>query len=211
MSETPFFLFAHGWGSSASIWGPMRAALPEAQTAVIERGYFGATPSWPTVPTGYIGVGHSAGTLDLLGDRPAGCIGLIAINGFSRFSQAPDFASGVPMRVLDRMLLRLAADPVGTVTAFRVRCGTDGGFSGAPRPDRLEQGLHALRDRDARAAAADLKLLALAGRLDPIVSPTMTVASFDRSTILWNEAAGHLLPLTHPDWCAGQLMKFARA
>jgi pimeloyl-[acyl-carrier protein] methyl ester esterase len=210
MSETPFFLFAHGWGSSATIWEPIRAALPEARTAVIERGYFGATPSWPTVPAGYIGVGHSAGMLDLLVDRPAGCIGLIAINGFTRFSQAADFASGVPMRVLDRMLLRLAGDPVATVTAFRVRCGTDDGFSGAPRSDRLEQGLRALRDGDARGAAADLRLLALAGRLDPIVPPAMTFASFDRTMILWNEAAGHLLPLTHPDWCAGRLMKFAR-
>lgn len=213
MSRPPFFLFAHGWSSNATIWDAIRAALPEAQTAVIEHGYLGATPSWPTVPTGYIAVGHSAGTLDLLEDRPAGCAGLVAINGFTRFSQAPDFPSGVPMRVLDRMLLRLAADPVGTVSAFRIRCGTDGGFSGTVRSDRLEQGLLALRDGDARAAMTlpALRMQALAGRHDPIVSPAMTTASFGRDTIMWNETAGHLLPLTHPDWCAGRLMEFARA
>ncbi|MGI4745713.1 MAG: alpha/beta fold hydrolase [Janthinobacterium lividum] len=212
MSRALFFLFAHGWSSDASIWDAIRAALPTAQTAAIERGYLGAVPSWPKVPDGYIAVGHSAGSLDLFCDRPAGCAGIIAVNGFTRFSQAPDFPSGVPMRVLDRMLQRLAADPVATVAAFRVRCGADGGFSGTLQPDRLEQGLRALQDRDSRGGTdPGLRMLSLAGRHDPIVPPAMTAASFDQAAIMWNETAGHLLPLTHPDWCANRLMEFARA
>lgn len=213
MSRAPFFLFAHGWSWDAGIWDAVRAAMPDAQTAVIERGYLGTVPSWPTVPAGYIGVGHSAGLLDLLGNRPPGCGGLVAINGFTCFSQAPDFPFGMPTRVLDRMLLRLEADPAATVSAFRTRCGAADGFSGMLQPDRLEQGLRALRDDDGRTGAAlsELRLLALAGRHDPIVSPDLTAASFDPGAIRWNENAGHLLPLTDPNWCARQLMEFAGA
>lgn len=211
MSRPPFFLFSHGWSFDAAIWDAVRARLPEARTAVIERGYLGATPSWPALPDGYIAVGHSAGMLDLLQGRPVACAGLVAINGFARFSHAPDYPFGVPVRVLDRMLLRLAADPVATVTAFRNRCGSDGGFAGLLRPDRLEQGLRALRDGDARAATAlaGLRMLALAASHDPVVPQAMTVASFARHTIKWNDAAGHLLPATHPEWCADRLMEFA--
>lgn len=204
---TASFLFVHGWSSDASIWDDLRAALPEAWTAVAEAGYFGSPARRPPVPDGTIVVGHSAGVPELLSDLPAGCAALVSINGFTRFTGSADHPCGVPARVLDRMLLRLDQDPEATVAAFRAGCGMSGPVPGTLRPERLRTGLLALRDADARGA--DVRLLALAGRLDPIVPPALTRACFAEPAIVWHEQAGHLLPCSHPLWCAEQLRAFA--
>lgn len=201
------FLFLHGWSGDASMWDEVRAALPEARTDVIEHGYLGAVPRRPPVPDGTIVVGHSAGVPELLSDLPAGCAGLVSINGFTRFTAGADHPSGVPARLLDRMLLRLDQDPEAAVVAFRARCGISGPLAGTPRPERLRAGLLALRDADARGAG--VRLLALAGRLDPIVPPALTRACFAEPAIVWHEQAGHLLPCSHPVWCAERLRAFA--
>lgn len=249
------FLFVHGWSGTASVWDEVRAALPDARTDVIEHGYLGATPRRRPVPDGTIVVGHSAGVPELLSDLPTGCAGLVSINGFTRFTAGPDHPSGVPVRLLDRMLLRLDEDPEGTVAAFRARCGIHAPIVGTLQPQRLRAGLLALRDTDARAALArslapmqplapmnplasmkplapvqplapvrlpaptqclapsqspvPLRLLALAGRRDPIVPPALTGACFPASVITWHDEAGHLLPRTHPQWCAAHLRAFA--
>ena len=210
MSGRPFFLFAHGWGFDATLWDAMRDALPDADTAAVERGYLGAVPRWPGVPPGAILVGHSAGVLDLLSDPPPQCAGLVAINGFSRFAAAVDFPHGVPDRVLQRMLGRLALDPQATVAEFRARCGSDVAVCGSLHPLRLREGLEALCERDLRASPgrSGLRLLALAGTNDPIVPPALTRDCFEAAETIWHPAAGHLLPSTEPGWCVDRLRAF---
>ena len=135
----------------------------------------------------------------------------MAINGFTRFTAAPDFPHGVPDRLLTRMLARLAADPAAGVAEFRARCGGVPDQAGPLRPDRLHDGLLRLREQDARCRlrSSGLRVLALAGGLDRIATPAMTRDCFDAATTRWRPAGGHLLPLTDPDWCAEQLRAFA--
>ncbi len=206
--SVPFLLFAHGWGCDATIWNGLRAALPEIETAVIERGYLGACPDWPAVPTGAIAVGHSAGLMDLLAALPPGCAGVVAINGFTRFAQAADFPAGTPERVLGRMTRRLADDPDDALRAFRDRCGLPPA-TGAARRDRLRDGLAVLATQDHRADARGLRLLALASAGDPVATAAMTRACFDDTQTAWHPVSSHVLPLADPSWCAGHLRRFA--
>jgi pimeloyl-[acyl-carrier protein] methyl ester esterase len=44
----------------------------------------------------------------------------------------------------------------------------------------------------------------LAGRNDPIMPAAMTEHGFAGHPIHWHDG-GHLLPLTHPKWCADKI------
>ena len=221
MNRQQSFLFVHGWGFDAGVWDPLCRALPEARITVTERGYLGSQPRGlqdVSVPEGTVAVGHSAGVIELLCNLPVACCGLVAINGFTRFTAGPDFPDGVPERVLDRMAARLARDPSDTLTAFRSRCGGGPEVSDAwrhvpPEAGLLADGLAQLRDCDARArlAALSLPVLTLAATRDPVVPAALTSACFDHATIAWSDAAGHVLPLSQPEWCADRLRAFAPA
>ena len=207
------FLFLHGWGFDALVWDGVRARLGGVAP---DLGYLGAPVPAPAEPDArVIAVGHSLGCLLLLGALPPGCVGFIAVNGFSRFCAAPDFPNGVPTRLLERMLARLETEPYAVLAEFRHRCGAPplqaGSALDADRRERLRAGLLALRDRDERAAAGALAvpMLVLAGEADPIAPPALTQASFPGRTILWRAGGGHLLPLTDPDWCAERIAAFA--
>lgn len=221
---TPTLLFVHGWAFDASVWTPLRAELGAWPQAVADAGYFGAAqspaaalsrgnhPAIDPASRPVIAIGHSLGVLRLLQDLPAGCVGLVSINGFPRFGAAPDFDAGVPRRMLDRMMKRLSADPVAVVRDFRERCGDASAF-GEPRLEPLARDLQALRDEDQRDALAALPvpLLILAGRDDPIVPAAMTQAAFggrpgdERHDL---EHGGHLLPVSAAPWCARHIAGF---
>jgi pimeloyl-[acyl-carrier protein] methyl ester esterase len=205
--QAPTLLFVHGWAFDADFWAPLAAALLDLPQATFDAGYFG--PARTPCPDGpVIAIGHSLGVLRLLRERPPNGIGLVSINGFARFAAAPDFAPGVPPRMLDRMLARLAAQPDAVLRDFRQRCGATGAF-GLPNIDVLARDLRALRDDDQRAALAALPVpcLALAGDADPIVPAPMTQATFGDG-VVWREGGGHLLPVTDTDWCAAQIRAF---
>lgn len=208
-SVRPTLLFVHGWAFDAAFWAPLAAALADWPQAVADAGYFG--PAHTPAPAGpVLAIGHSLGALRLLGEPPPACLGLVAINGFARFGAADDFPEGVPARMLDRMLNRLAAQPDTVLRDFRQRCGDAGAF-GPPQLEPLARDLRILRDADQRAALAMLPvpLLALAGATDPIATAPMTTAGFGAAAELhWREAGGHLLPLTDTDWCAQRIRAF---
>lgn len=200
----------HGWGFDASTWEPMRARLDGWEIHAADAGYFGRAVV-PERPAAYVAVGHSLGAMRCL-DEGGGCRGLVLINGFARFSAADDFPAGVPARVLDRMLARLAADPAAVVSEFRRRCGADDPMAaGSPDGPALVGGLRDLREGDARPAWRGRRVPAriLAGEADPVVTPALTVSSFGEE-VAWCAGGGHLLPLTHPEWCAGQIRAFVR-
>jgi len=98
------------------------------------------------------------------------------------------------------------------VGEFRRRCGADdpidaGSLDGAA----LAAGLRHLREGDARGAWAGRRVPVriLAGDADPVVTPALTAASFG-GEVAWCAGGGHLLPLTHPEWCASQIRAFVR-
>jgi pimeloyl-[acyl-carrier protein] methyl ester esterase len=107
------------------------------------------------------------------------------------------------------MMARLPADPSGTVAEFRRRCGDETPF-GPPNPITLGEHLALLRATDERATAAawPLPLLHLSGNRDPILPAALRAQSFAGAARLVrasHEEGGHLLPITHPKWCAAQL------
>ena len=211
---TPRFLFVPGWAMDASLWDAVRDELGGQAGIVGGPHYFGSTadapaPDRPLADAPVIGVGHSLGVMQLLDEPPAGLVGLVAINGFTRFASAADHPAGVPVRLLQRMMQRLDQDADATVAAFRARCGLAAKPCGHASVPALRRGLQMLVEGDRRQAWRNLAVpvLALASRQDPIVPPALSVACF--GTPLWAPAGGHLLPLSHAGLCARTLRDFA--
>lgn len=210
---TPTLLLIHGWGFGPAFWDAFRGALPELRILVADLGYFGP-PSVPEPSGPVVVVGHSTGALLALRSPPAGCVAFAAINGFDRFI-ALDGSAGVAPRLLDRMIARLPQDPEGTVADFRRRCGESSPF-GTPDPIRLGEHLELLRTADERrrAAAWPLPLLHLSGNRDPILPADLrdqVFAGAPKLVHVTHSEAGHLLPVTHPLWCAEQLRVWLRS
>ena len=211
---TPHFLFVPGWAMEASLWDGLRAELGVHAGSVRAPGYFElpatATRRDPPLPDApVIAVGHSLGVMQVLEAPPPGLIGLVAINGFSRFTRSADHPAGVAPRFLHRMMRQLDQDAGATAAAFRARCGLAQSSGGPPAAPVLRQGLELLCHGDGRAALRRLMVpvLSLAATGDAIVPPGLSVACF--GTPLWFETGGHLLPLTHAAACARALRDFA--
>ncbi|MEO5335965.1 MAG: alpha/beta hydrolase [Magnetospirillum sp. WYHS-4] len=187
----------HGWAFGAGFWLPLVHALPEAEFHCIDLGFRGAplVPDLPSDGRRVVAMGHSLGALWLLTERPFRWDAFVGINAFGRFTDA------VAPRVLERMGRRLEDDAFRVVGDFLALCGcTD-------RPMRLDvprlgEGLHWLRDRDARRALDNdpAPALFLAARDDPLVPPA--ALGFPEGKARWSETGGHLLPRTRPEWCA---------
>jgi len=195
----PTLLLLHGWGFDASLWDGLAAAMPDWRLVRWDRGYFGEKAE-PEVAGPFVAVGHSLGAM-LLADLLAHDVPLIAINGFDRFSG--DF--GVPPRIVERMRTRFKEDPAAVVTEFRDRCGA------APPPEamdeeRLSRDLALLASR--HIASHPNRILALHGEDDPILPASLRQTAFSGAERMSHPEAGHLLPVTHPQWCAQQIEAF---
>ena len=197
-------LFAHGWGFDRHFWAPLAALLPEWDHAIDDRGYFGE-PCDPLLEGPYLAVTHSFGTMRVLAALPAGLVGIVAINGFERFTALPGRA-GVPTRVLDRMLRRFENDPIGVLNDFHANCGSARRFTEGDAATLDTQALHGdlLRLRDAAPPLPEVPVLLLHGGQDPLLPPAARAAGFAGAELSRIEygAAGHLLPLQFPQLCA---------
>jgi len=199
-------LLHHGWGFDARLWEPLRAALPGIEAAAVDRGYFGEAAGAPEGGGPWLGVGHSLGAAMLFADPPPGCIGLVAINGFDRFT-----GEGATLkRVVERMQARFAEAPDGVLAAFRARCGAPPAPPIAD-PARLAADLALLAAVDLRGRRASFPILSLQGAADPILPATLRAEAFAGAERCEHKEAGHLLPLTHPTWCAERIRAFAGA
>lgn len=201
--------FLHGWGFDADFWDDVRNLLPQWRAEIDDRGYFGS-PRTISADEPNIVVAHSFGTMRALRASPAGCKGLVAINGFERFS-ARGSSPGVAPRILDAMIAKFdrAADAV--LADFRLRCGSPMPF-GVIDPIPLREDLLALRDLDCTGTRLDLPILSLQGAADPVLSPAMRETAFRSATQVQRRehpAGGHLLPLTEPAYCAAAIRIFA--
>jgi len=213
----PVLVFLHGWAFDAALFDRLAPLLPGADPVVADFGYFGevvppviprtdAPAVIPRTAPPVVAIAHSFGALWLLHEKPFAFDALVAINGFPRFTEAADFRPAVSSRVVDRMIQRFDLEPQAVLRDFRLRCGADGALPGEPRLERLRAGLVGLRDWDGRAGLDDVPVLALAGSADPIVPPAMSEAAFAAPEM--HPSAGHLLPLSDPEWCAGHIRGF---
>lgn len=193
-------LFVHGWGFDRAFWAPLCALLADCPHAIDDRGYFGAPVPFPPAAEPCLAVTHSFGTMRVLADPPPGLAGIVAINGFGRFTAAPDRA-GVPPRVLDRMLRRFDEDPRAVLAEFRHSCGSEAPFD-VIDAGRLREDL--LRLREEEPPPPRVPVLAVQGGNDPILPPAMRAAVFAGCDVrrLEHPVAGHLLPLQDPAFCA---------
>lgn len=196
----------HGWGFDASFWEPLRAELPECRVLTVDLG-FRAPPRLPDPPPGtrLVAVGHSLGVPWLLRHR-FDWRAFVAINGFTRFTRTPGFVHGWPARLLERMCAVLYDDAEQVHADFIRRCGLCRPADGPLNVEPLADGLRWLKEWDERPALPrHVPLLALAGRLDAVVSPEMTADCFPAQDLRWCEDGGHLLPISHAPWCAGHI------
>lgn len=220
-------LFCHGWGFDAGFWTPLTTLLPEFGHVRDDAGYFisngsdaklllcPATPhTIPAPPSPYIAITHSYGTMRLLAAPPPGIVGLVAITGFDRFTQADGFP-GTPRRVVDRMVSAVAQVPETVLADFHTMLGSTVP-SGTPQTERLQTDLVGLRDGDMREAAAqlDVPILSLQAEKDVLLPVSMretvfaTVGGVMRHT---HPSAGHLLPREDAHWCAEAIRHFANS
>jgi len=205
-------VFAHGWSFDAAFWHPLHQALGQPEAVFLERGY-GSAPAFTALPEDpFIMIGHSAGVLWALTRDLSSCRGVIAFNGFSRFSQSEDFASGTPKRVLTRMRSRLACATLETITQFRQQFEPFLPCDTMLDKQALEAGLTELLETDGREAARGWgrALTAIHGAQDELVSTAMHEASFPEATRHVMEG-GHLLPVTAPHACAALIADILKA
>jgi len=195
----PTLLLLHGWGFDTSLWDALAERLAHYRIVRWDRGYFGA-PAEPPVEPPFVAIGHSLGAM-LLADRLPAETPLIAINGFDHFTGE----DAVPARVVERMRLRFTDAPDAVVTEFRARCGAPPTRSASVVP-RLADDLALLATH--RAAASDRPCLTLHGNADPILPETLRKTAFPGAVRTTHSEAGHLLPVTHPDWCAARIESF---
>ncbi|MEO6092946.1 MAG: alpha/beta hydrolase [Novosphingobium sp.] len=199
--------FMHGWGFDAGFWTKLIAELPEWSVRCDDRGYFGA-PDIPEPDRPCIIVAHSFGAMRALSASPGQCRGLVAINGFDRFTP------GVSPRIVDRTIARFDSDATTVLADFRRGCGDDSPV-GPVNPARLRQDLLALRDMDCttHSAAWRTPILSLQGGSDPLLPTAMREEVFAAARLLermTHPEGGHLLAVSDAPYCACAIRAFAR-
>jgi len=197
--KRPALLLLHGWGFDAHLWDALCAALPDFPVIRWDRGYFGEKAETAIDPP-FAAIGHSLGAM-LLANLLPHDIPLVAINGFDRFSGD----GAVPSRVVERMRARFAEDPGAVLTEFRARCGAP------PAPDEIDESrlaadLALLGSR--RIASRPSRILVLQGQHDPILPESLRATVFPGAERAAHAEGAHLLPVSHPEWCAEQIEAF---
>ncbi|MBF0417256.1 MAG: alpha/beta fold hydrolase [Magnetococcales bacterium] len=217
-------VLVHGWGFGPGVWRPTRRGLQAWPTRCLDLGFHGHADNALPSEGYFIAIGHSLGFLWLtryLLDHPeqtARCLGLVAINGFCRFTRAPDFPKGVAPRILERMAARLSVDPQSVLRDFQRQGGLDTPLTlpSTLNPQALTLGLAWLAEWDTRALLLtwEKPLLVIASQDDQVVTPEMISRQFQpgaATTLDWWPSGGHLLPLTRPEALAERIDFFAQA
>lgn len=203
-------VLVHGWGYDSGFWSPLRSALGARETQALDFGFFGPDRMAPDLSEPCDVIAHSMGVLWLLAERPFAWRRLIAINGFSRFVQDPDFPDGVPVAAIRAMRQRLAVDVPGVVARFRADAGdrrTD--LDGAAADyDRLAWGLDGLMRWDGRTAP--VPDLILAGAQDRIAPLALVRACWPDARVDIAANGDHVLPLSDPAYCAARIEALLR-
>ncbi len=196
---------------NASIWNELSQHIPTADKTFIDLGFTGTKPQ-THIPSykPAIYITHSLGTLWALKHQHASMDALIAINGFSSFKSFSD------ERTLQMMQKRLKTTPIRQMKAFWKTCSIPQNIQNTLDPtlniDRLHTGLDWLADWDetARLQTLSVPILALAGQKDLVLPIDMMKKEWHANTLEIQSAAGHALPLSHPEWCEQKIKEFIR-
>jgi pimeloyl-[acyl-carrier protein] methyl ester esterase len=206
-SGAPLVLW-HGWGMNLRVFDALRGALgQEWRTVAVDLPGHGRSP-WhegsadlalaqliDTLPAACTLLGWSLGAqfaLRAAALAPGRVARLVLVGATPRFTQAPDWAPGVPAALLEAMQARLANDYRGTVSDFlelQVRGSRDAAQvtallraallqQGEARPEALAAGLAWLAGQDLRALLPMIRqpALVLAGAYDRVTPPAAGAA-----------------------------------
>lgn len=217
-------VFVHGWGFGPEFWVPVVDALGWTDALILDLGFLeGSVPASPMLAAqllqavqvpgeALLGIGHSLGFLWLAEHMALSPTDrLVGINAFAAFAARESFASGVPARVLQRMLKGLSNTPEKVLADFYNLCGASGS-SKVPCVPNLRDGLDLLLAGDARPALAAKagQYDILAARQDPVATPAMTEQSFAGCAAVQWVDGGHLLPQTDVSACVTFLQAVRR-
>jgi pimeloyl-ACP methyl ester carboxylesterase len=207
-------VFMHGWGFDAGLWDRLRALLP-LPTICLEGGYFLQKTETRYQPeSDDILVGHSHGLhqgFRLRQDWQA----WIAINSFTSFTLSQAQGGCGQRLALQSMRRAFAADPVGVLAKFYLRCGVKADFVAQDlNLPQLQAGLEDLAISDLGEILSKMPSagLVLATEQDPL-APLAAAEALTRNSnaprrLEVHNSASHCLPLTAPEWCAQQIQEF---
>ena len=194
----PHVAFFHGWAGHPADWDPIITHLRSRISGVPfsyecpDSGYWGPARPWSGQRPDII-VGYSLGCFDAASLAVSQGCPWIAVNGFTRFTHAPDFAEGIPPRLLTRMQTQLQKAPLATVNAFRQRIEAPLLPPHAPyQTESLLRGLQRLLTEDHRSYCPQS---AIVGQFDPLISQSHSRACFNNAIDL--VPGGHTLLTTH--------------
>ncbi len=190
-------VFVHGWGLAPDFWEPLVAHFPDADITYVDLGFHG-TPDLNTPDDKALYIAHSLGTLWALEHCADKMSALVAINGFTCFSDFTD------PRILQAMQKGLARNPEAQMQQFfkaaDLKASTDNLDT-----VRLQEGLNWLIHKDMHHALT-MPHLALLGAQDPIAPSKALQEQWD--TIKTCKNGGHALPQTHPEWCTNTIKQW---
>jgi pimeloyl-[acyl-carrier protein] methyl ester esterase len=202
-------VLVHGWGFHSGVWDKLLPLLEGHETHCIDLGFVRGGPRASNdMPADSLCIGHSFGVMWLLKHGPRPVRGLVSIAGFDCLHKH------VPGGVLETMREGMRSDPRAQMKSF----AQNGGFEGLQVEGELDNGglrggLDWISTWDEGEALKNLgaPVMALAARNDRVVRKEASEAIWGNgvAALHWHEDAGHILPLTVPDWCAHHINQFA--
>ena len=214
-------VFIHGWGEDSRIWEGIANHLSGYNHHFIDLGFISEDNDSkheiivPKIDRAVF-VTHSLGTIWALNHIPLQQFDvLVAINGFGRFT---DFASN---NTLKTMAKSLHCNIFSQMKMFWKNCNLPENMQQIYRPllnrEALSQGLTWLGSWDECKRLQDLKTMDITvlslGSENDLILPLEIMKTHWRDLgfeIVIKEQAGHVLPVSHPKWCARQIKRAMR-
>ena len=193
------FTFIHGWGMDSGIWDKLAKYFPSEQSHFVDLWFIGAEHTPPNNPSIYIT--HSLGTLWALKYHTPNINALIAINSFTNFTNFVD------ERILLTMQKQLRRNPQALMNEFWQNIGLENPLDQNLNIDKLREGLDWLINWNEKAEL-NAPILSLAGKQDSLLPITQTKKEWAGTNLEVKEDGGHILPLSHPEWCADKIKGF---
>ncbi|MBI1300194.1 MAG: hypothetical protein GC137_00910 [Alphaproteobacteria bacterium] len=191
-------VFVHGWGMSPDIWRDVQNRFPDS--VALDLGFIGDLKQ-AEVDQDAVFVTHSVGTVYALKHFKSHIKGFIAINGFKSFKRFAD------EETLSAISNALGKDADLYMSQFWRRCGWKQRFEGTLNKERLQEGLTWLAEWEENIAD-NIPVLALAGTKDRVAPLVDMKKEWSDTPMRVAEGGGHVLPLTHAEWCIQHIEQF---